>query len=202
MIDRSFLPGVCQESLLPLRLHLFRSRGIRSQQDAWLDSMNLSLSGCRSLVRVLNQAVRSLTRYLIPQTSADSIECLGDQYTGLLCLVATGVHLLMVVSGEIGTSRREIWELVFLVVTLPCYLLWRFGGCHSPESHLRRSRLICTFLSVLACLRWLAIWAFPDPETAFINVVSGLLYLPLLLGCLMLLGGSRTSIHGLIGFFR
>jgi hypothetical protein len=50
-------------------------------------------------------------------------------------------------------------------------------------------------------VRWLAIWAFPDPETAFINVVSGLLYLPLLLGCLMLLGGSRASIHGLIGVF-
>ena len=50
-------------------------------------------------------------------------------------------------------------------------------------------------------MRWFVIWAFPDPETAFINVVSGLLYLPLLLGCLILLGGSRASIHGLIGFF-
>ena len=148
----------------------------------------------------LIRAVRSFARNLIPQTSEDSIECLGDQYTGLLCLIATGVHLLMVISGEVGGSRREIWELVFLVVTSSCYLLWRLR-CDSSELHLRRSRLICMVLSVLACVRWLAIWAFPDPETAFINVVSGLLYLPLLLGCLMLLGGSRASIHGLIGVF-
>ena len=151
-------------------------------------------------MRALIRAARSLTRSLVPQASEDSIECLGDQYTGLLCLIATGVHLLMVISGEVGASRREIWELVFLVVTSPCYLLWRFG-CQSPESHLRCSRLICTILSVFACVRWFVIWAFPDPETAFINVVSGLLYLPLLLGCFMLLGGSRVSINGLIGFF-
>ena len=56
-------------------------------------------------------------------------------------------------------------------------------------------------LSVLACVRWIAIWTFPDPQTAFINVVSGLLYLPLLLGCLMLLGGSQAGINGLIGCF-
>ena len=57
-------------------------------------------------------------------------------------------------------------------------------------------------LSWLACVRWIAIWTFPDPQTAFINVVSGLLYLPLLLGCLMLLGGSQAGINGLIGCFR
>lgn len=114
--------------------------------------------------------------------------------------MATGVHLLMVISGFVGGNRRELWELVFLVVTSIAYLLWRFGR-GSPAAHLSRSRLICNILSLLACLRWLAIWAVPDPETAFINVVSGLLYLPLLLGCLILLGESRASIHGLIGFF-
>jgi diguanylate cyclase (GGDEF)-like protein len=56
-------------------------------------------------------------------------------------------------------------------------------------------------LSVLACVRWLEIWSFPDPVIIFVNVVSGLLYLPLLLGCLMLLGGSRAIIYGLIGCY-
>ena len=87
------------------------------------------------------------------------------------------------------SGQPEHWELVFLLVTGPCYVLWRLG-CREPEAHLQCSRQICKILSWLACLRWIAIWAFPDPQTAFINVVSGLLYLPLLLGCLMLLGGQ------------
>jgi len=172
----------------------------RALGEAWVDSFHPSLKDDCDSLNTLIRAVRSLSRSLIPQTSQDSIECLGVQYTGLLCLMATGVHLLMVISGFIGGNRRELWELVFLVVTSIAYLLWRFGR-GSPAAHLSRSRLICNILSLLACLRWLAIWAVPDPETAFINVVSGLLYLPLLLGCLILLGGSRASIHGLIGFF-
>ena len=97
-------------------------------------------------------------------------------------------------------GQREQWELVFLLVTGPCYVLWRLG-CREPEAHLRCSRQICKILSWLACVRWIAIWTFPDPQTAFINVVSGLLYLPLLLGCLMLLGGGQAGINGLIGCF-
>ena len=169
-------------------------------QAASLDIAQPLLKDSWSKVKPLIRAARSLSRHLIPEASGESVECLGDQYTGLLCLMAAGVHLLMVISGEVGSGRQEIWELVFLVVAVPCYLVWRFR-CSSPTAHVRCSRLICKILSVLACLRWLAIWAFPDPQTAFINVVSGLLYLPLLLGCLMLLGGTQASINGLIGFF-
>ena len=128
---------------------------------------------------------------LVPRNDDDSAESLGAQYTGLLCLMATGVHLLMAVSSAVGSGQREHWELVFLLVTGPCYVLWRLG-CREPEAHLQCSRQICKILSWLACVRWIAIWTFPDPQTAFINVVSGLLYLPLLLGCLMLLGGQSV----------
>ena len=142
----------------------------------------------------------SFLHALVPRNDDDSAESLGAQYTGLLCLMATGVHLLMAVSSAVGSGQREHWELVFLLVTGPCYVLWRLG-CKEPEAHLQCSRQICKVLSWLACVRWIAIWTFPDPQTAFINVVSGLLYLPLLLGCLMLLGGSQAGINGLIGCF-
>ena len=97
----------------------------RALGEAWVDSFHPSLKDDRDSdsLNTLIRAVRSLSRSLIPQTSQDSIECLGVQYTGLLCLMATGVHLLMVISGFIGGNRRELWELVFLVVTSIAYLL-------------------------------------------------------------------------------
>ena len=83
---------------------------------------------------------------LVPRNDDDSAESLGAQYTGLLCLMATGVHLLMAVSSAVGSGQREHWELVFFLVTGPCYVLWRLG-CKEPEAHLQCSRQICKILS-------------------------------------------------------
>ena len=137
---------------------------------------------------------------LLPRLSEDSIESLGDQYTGLLCLLAASTHLLMVVAGFNGWEKQEIWEIIFLSVTAPCYLIWRFQR-GDPAQHFRLSRRICTVLTLSSCIRWLATWAFPYPETTYINIASGLLYLPLLLGCLVLVGGKKTTINLLIGCY-
>ena len=137
---------------------------------------------------------------LLPRLSEGSIESLGDQYTGLLCLLAASTHLLMVTAGFNGWERQEIWEIIFLSVTAPCYLIWRFQR-GDPAQHFRLSRRICTVLTLSSCIRWLATWAFPYPETTYINIASGLLYLPLLLGCLVLVGGNKTTINLLIGCY-
>ena len=149
--------------------------------------------GAKVLKRLFNHS-------LIPRFGKDSIESLGDQYTGLLCLLASGTHLLMVATGFNGWERQEIWEIIFLTITAPCYLIWRFQGL-DPAQHLRLSRRICTVLTLSSCIRWLAIWAFPYPETTYINIVSGLLYLPLILGCLVLIGSKKTTINLLIGCY-
>ena len=149
--------------------------------------------GAKVLKRLFNHS-------LIPRFGKDSIESLGDQYTGLLCLLASGTHLLMVTTGFNGWERQEIWEIIFLTITAPCYLIWRFQGL-DPAQHLRLSRRICTVLTLSSCIRWLAIWAFPYPETTYINIVSGLLYLPLILGCLVLIGSKKTTINLLIGCY-
>lgn len=143
---------------------------------------------------------RLFQRSLVPRFSEDSIESLGDQYTGLLCLLAAGTHLLMVATGFTGGGRQEIWEMIFLTITGPCYLIWRFR-CVDPKQHIRLSRRISTVLTFSGCVRWLAIWAFPQIETTYINIVSGLLYLPLLLGCLVLIGANKTSINLLIACY-
>ena len=114
---------------------------------------------------------RLFNHSLVPRFGQDSIESLGDQYTGLLCLLASGTHLLMVATGFNGWERQEIWEIVFLTITAPCYLIWRFQGL-DPAQHLRLSRRICTVLTLSSCIRWLAIWAFPNPETTYINIAS------------------------------
>ena len=44
---------------------------------------------------------------LVPRNDDDSAESLGAQYTGLLCLMATGVHLLMAVSSAVGSGQPE-----------------------------------------------------------------------------------------------
>ena len=91
----------------------------------------------------MTRSFGSFLHALVPGNDDDSAESLGAQYTGLLCLMATGVHLLMAVSSAVGSGQPEHWELVFLLVTGPCYVLWRLG-CRSRKP-LQCSRQIAKF---------------------------------------------------------
>ena len=129
---------------------------------------------------------------LFPSIANPSLESLGDQLTGLLCLVAASVHLTMVV-----TSRQVVdagpWEQLSLLTTTACYAIWRYRWSFSAE-HLDLSRKICQFLATYICIRWLFIWMTANPLQIYIHICSGLLYMPLLIGCLKLLEANKRVI--------
>ena len=142
------------------------------------------------------KSVKNLTiawNLLFPTTDNPSLEFLGDRLTGLLCLVAACVHFMMV-----ATSRHVVdagaWEQISLLITTSCFITWRFRGSFSVR-HVDLSRQICKLVATWTCIRWLFIWTHADPQTIYIHIISGLLYIPLLLGCLKLLDVNTKIIR-------
>lgn len=131
--------------------------------------------------------------FFIPSVDDSSPELLGDQFVGLFCLVAASVHFVMVVTSQ-HVVDAGIWERLSLLVVAVCYGIWRLRWKFPAADHLSLSRKISRFLALWVCFRWLAIWMSPNPDTLYINVVSGLLYMPLLLACLNLLSIERRTI--------
>ena len=117
--------------------------------------------------------------------------------TGLLCLVAASVHLTSIYLTMVATSSEVLhvglWEQLSLLTTTACYAIWRYRWSFSAE-HLDLSRKICKFLAVFICIRWLVIWIPANPQTIYIHICNGLLYMPLLLGCLNLLEVNKHLI--------
>ena len=132
-----------------------------------------------------------------PSSANQSLEFLGDQLTGLLCLVAASVHLTSIYLTMVAASSEVVhvglWEQLSLLTTTACYAIWRYRWSFSAE-HLDLSRKICKFLAVFICIRWLVIWIPANPQTIYIHICSGLLYMPLLLGCLNLLEVNKHFI--------
>ena len=136
--------------------------------------------------------LRSAWTLFFPSIANPSLEFLGDQLTGLLCLVAASVHLTMVATTS-QVADAGPWEQLSLLTTTACYAIWRYRWSFSAE-HLDLSRKICQFLAACICIRWLFIWIPANPQTIYIHICSGLLYMPLLLGCLNLLEVNKHLI--------
>lgn len=136
---------------------------------------------------------------LFPKLRSGTVSALGDQITGVLCLAALLVHFLMLVS-ELSTQTRSPWEGIFFILTTLLYFLWRFLR-NDVNAHIRLSRRIITILASFVIARWFYAWAALNPNLIYFSIVSGLLYMPLLLICLTLLGCRRHHTLVLIGSF-
>jgi len=136
---------------------------------------------------------------LFPKLRSGTVSALGDQITGVLCLAALLVHFLMLVS-ELSTQTRSLWEGIFFILTTLLYFVWRFLR-HDVNAHIRLSRRIITILASFVIARWFYAWASLNPNLIYFSIVSGLLYMPLLLISLTLLGCRRHHTFVLIGSF-
>lgn len=121
---------------------------------------------------------------------------LGCQLCGILCVLATVTHLSVVFSDwtNNGWSLVILSELLNGVFTGAAFLIWRFSFEQNDAQRSQISRWITTALLIMMCIRWGYGWNYLRADFLHVQLVSGLLYLPLLLATATLLSLSSTFV--------
>ena len=129
-----------------------------------------------------------------------TVSGLGSQLCGILCALATVTHFSVA-----GLEwDRGVWNSVVTVevinggLTLMAYGVWRWLGHKDDGNKVKISRWISMLLIGVTCLRWIHGWLLLPADVFHVQIVSGLLYLPLVLASATLLELPNAIVLGSI----
>lgn len=127
---------------------------------------------------------------------------LGAQLCGILCALASMAHGFVTLSDRLSGRWTVVsWlELINGFLTLLGYLYWRLRTSAESVERTETSRWITGGLLLTLCVRFAAGWLLAEPSTLYIPLISGLLYLPLLLAAATLLALPRFIVVGTIAW--